>query len=142
MTQIISAARRTGKSIYVKSLQHTGIVVVPSEQYKKYNRYDNSMTARELLGSLDSEGRIRGHKHRYNYIIEEPGLYDLEFFQLLKLLPEEQIALVIGTPMGPLNLFDWFLQINKKRVTIWSHAEVPEQLKQFGSHTEITGNFS
>lgn len=141
MTKIISAARSTGKSSYLKELGDSVVVVVPNESYRRMHNYENSITAKMLLEVLDSRGRVEGDSARYYFAFEEPGLYDMTFFKLLHKIPKEQVYIVIGTPMGGMNLFDWYLHANKDKVVIWSNASNSTELDMFGSLAERTGEF-
>lgn len=124
MTKIISAARQTGKSSFIKQFQTNEIVVVPSSNFIRDTDYKSTITAAELHRSLTGLGGyidfgIRARDQRY--IFEEPALYDEVFFKCLKLLPKDSITLVIGTPVsGNHNLFDWYLEWNRDKVITWS----------------------
>lgn len=99
------------------------------------------MTIDQLL----DDTHLRGLSTRYEFIFEEPGSYDFKFAHALKLLESfgYKVKLVIGTPVGNLNMFDWFLHAHKKQVIRWSHAEIPEDFRICGglSQGELEGKF-
>jgi hypothetical protein len=141
LTKIISAARGTGKSSYLKEIEDSVVVVVPNEKYKRVHNYEHSITAEKLLEAIDHRGKIKGYSDRFVFAFEEPGLYDLTFYKLLTRIPEEQVKIVIGTPMGKMNLFDWYLRVNVEKVQIWAHAIIPEHIRLHGTEAEKTGKF-
>lgn len=121
--KIISAARLTGKSTYIKDAYRNALVVVPNEAYNQHHKYNNSITIDMLLKHwqhLDWGCRARD----FDIVFEEPGLYSSKFLAAMRIQEiEESTVLVIGTPVSAhrYDEFNMFLEWNKKNVIIWSH---------------------
>lgn len=158
--QIISAARRSGKSKYARLIQQsymsdwphaetTCIRIVPNKIEDKEAEY--VYTYAELIRRLDLSYQtvgVAGSLPAFDYVVfEEPGgSCGKHFKTLMQIINPDRVVLIIGTPTGDAtNGFDEFLMLNTNNVIRWSMNvmpkdwDLPEDLIRTQVHAEYEG---